>query len=135
MPDEIIADTIVIVEDPMVGQFLRMLLQRQGYRVITAADAEEGTSLLLGSEGRVGLLITNTPVRFAAFGEQVPLLYLAAFPDPKLAQSFRYSRALSKPFAPEELVACARQLFGGADSPSIAADSPSMAADSPSMKE
>ena len=110
MSSERIPPTIVVVEDNYIGQFLRMLLQREGFQVITA-NASEGAGILRACESRVSLLITNTPTKFAEFGERVPLLYLAAFPDPALTRGFRCHRALSKPFAPEVLMECVRSLL------------------------
>jgi DNA-binding response OmpR family regulator len=110
MTDPTRAGTIAIVEDAIVGRFLRLLLQRQGYRVIVS-DAGEATDLLGASYCQVGLLITNRPEIFKQFGEQVAVLYLAAVPDPGLVRDFRRSRALAKPFVPEELLECVRELF------------------------
>jgi DNA-binding response OmpR family regulator len=106
------AGAIVIVEDSFVGHFLRVVLQRHGHRAITA-DAREGLDLLRPGQSQVGLLITNIPALFVPFGEWVPLLYLAACPDPALVEGFRASRALRKPFHTDELMECVRELLAG----------------------
>lgn len=86
-----------------------MVLQREGHEVTCeSADAAAG---LLRNE-KVDLLITNTPTTFAEFGQSVPLLYLAAFPDPAAAAAFERWKALRKPFQTTELVSQAGRLIG-----------------------
>jgi DNA-binding response OmpR family regulator len=109
------AGSIVVVEDSFVGQFLRVVLQRHGH-VVVIVDANKGMEMLRSGKPPVDLLITNMPALFAEFGESVPLLYLAAFPDPALVKSFRSSRALHKPFHPDQLVECVNELLAS-DSP------------------
>jgi DNA-binding response OmpR family regulator len=109
--------TIVVVEDSSIGKLLRVILQRHGYRVMTA-DVGEGTELLRAADCQVGLLITNMPAAFAQFGDQVPLLYLAAHPDLDRARGFRQSSALSKPFPLQRLLEMVRELFAPGSSPS-----------------
>jgi len=101
---------IVVVEDPFVSGFLRNVLQRKGYCVLPMA-AGEGLDLLRSGDSGIGLLITNLPAAFTEFAERVPLLYLAAFPDPKVASAFRASRLLRKPFHPEQLLTFVEQLL------------------------
>jgi hypothetical protein len=100
---------IVVVEDLFIRQFLQAALRRLGYRV-TGAMPAEATRLLLA--GDVDLLITNNPSTFADFGADVPLLYLAAFPDIELAACFRRCVALRKPFQTSELRTAVEQLLG-----------------------
>src|SRR6266571_134596 len=105
MTVQITNPTIVIVEDSLVARFVHMRWEREGYAGVTA-DVRRGKSRLLDGESPVGLLITNTPAIFAQFGDRLPLLYLAAMPDPEAAQSFPRCRALRKPFSPQKLVEC-----------------------------
>jgi hypothetical protein len=86
-----------------------MVLQREGHEV-TCESAAEAAGLLRNE--KVDLLITNTPTAFAEFGQRVPLLYLAAFPDPEAAASFERWLALRKPFQTTELVSQAGRLIG-----------------------
>jgi hypothetical protein len=101
---------IVVVEDPMVSGLLRSVLQRKGYPVIQLG-ASDGVRLLRSADARVALLITNQPEAFTEFAGFVPLLYLAAFPDPAVASPFHISRMLRKPFRPEQLLNCVEQLL------------------------
>ena len=99
---------IVVVEDAFVRSFLRAALERQGHHVICAVPAY-ATELL--KTGGVDLLVTNTPQTFADFGAAVPLLYLAAFPDPVAASDFTRWLSLRKPFQTAELIVLVRQLL------------------------
>jgi hypothetical protein len=87
-------------------------LGRSGYHVQAAAQDYRRT-LLEG--GRLpSVLITNQPSLFLAFADELPLLYVAALPDPRLASMFRRCRVLRKPFQASELVASVDQLIHAA---------------------
>jgi hypothetical protein len=101
--------TIVVVEDPFVSGFLRNILGRKGYYVMSL-EAAEGAAMLRSGEQNVALLITNHPSAFTEFSQLVPLLYLAAFPEPAVASQFRASRLLPKPFHPEQFMTCVEEL-------------------------
>lgn len=92
---------ILVVEDTLVSRLLCSVLQREGYRVTCETPAE---AVALLRAGYADLLITNTPGEFAEFGSKVPLLYLAAFPDPQVAAPFDRWLSLRKPFPTSELV-------------------------------
>ena len=102
--------TIVVVEDPFVSGFLRNILGRKGYEVVSLEE-HEGAALLRSGERSIGLLITNHPSAFTEFAQRVPLLYVAAFPEPEVAAVFRASRLLPKPFHPEQFMNCVDELF------------------------
>jgi hypothetical protein len=103
-------DPIVVVEDPMVSGFLCSVLTRKGYPVIPLGPAD-GRKLLRSPDARIGLLITNQPAAFTEFAVRLPLLYVAAFPDPAVASPFLVSLMLRKPFLPEQLLSCVEQLL------------------------
>jgi hypothetical protein len=69
---------------------------------VTCESPDEAIALLRA--GQADLLITNTPGDFTEFGKTVPLLYLAAFPDPQVAAPFDRWLSLRKPFPTAELV-------------------------------
>jgi DNA-binding response OmpR family regulator len=98
---------IVVVEDVFVRSFLRTALERAGYQVFCATTGEAARSL---GEGKTGLLITNSPRDFAAFGSAVPLLYLSAFPDAGEASEFTHWKSLRKPFHTSELMSLVGEL-------------------------
>ena len=99
---------IVVVEDVFVRAFLRTALERHGHRVTCAGP--RAAKVLLQS-GEVGLLITNVPEEFVEFGASVPLIYVAAFPDPSAAAAFATWRPLRKPFPTSELFSLVAELL------------------------
>lgn len=101
--------TILVVEEQFVSEFLRSALTHQGYAVI-CATAGVARALLRRDRGAVKILVTNAPGEFAAFPD-LPLLYLAACPDPALTEPFARSLSLAKPFHPRDLFECVAQLL------------------------
>jgi DNA-binding response OmpR family regulator len=99
----------LIVEDPMIRRLVGGILKREGYAVIEA-ELEEALRTLRDAPGTVSLLVTNVPGDFFEFAETLPVIYVAAFPDPALAGRFRHCRALRKPFRPGDLALCAAEL-------------------------
>ncbi len=95
---------VAVIEDPFIRKLLRDILTKHGYRVIEYSKRQAVELLQSGFE-QVRLIITNTPEDFLAFAAVLPLLYLAAAPDPELAACFRKCRCLRKPFSQEELLA------------------------------
>jgi DNA-binding response OmpR family regulator len=109
----LVSANILVVEDSFVSGFLRSVLQRRGYDVI-ALGTRQACELLRAGTNRVDLLITNLPAAFTEFGNQVPLLYLAAYPDPVATLPFRLTRALRKPFHHDQLLGCIEALLRSA---------------------
>src|SRR5438094_8608264 len=110
MPTEASSGVVVVVEDPFVRNFLRSVLERQGYEVLSGG-VWHGLAALRDGSREVQLLITNRPSAFTEFADRVPLLYLAALPDPSLVSPYRDSRVLSKPFHPHQLLASVQELL------------------------
>lgn len=102
---------IVVVEDPFIQKYLRVVLVRHGYRVV-GSDAHAAKAMLRSGMEQVGLVITNSPRDFMAFADTIPLLYMAGAPDLDLVSSFSRCRVLRKPFHPEHLLAAVRDLTG-----------------------
>jgi hypothetical protein len=104
-----ISTKVLISEDPFVAVFLRTLLHRYGYEIVSIA-AERGLDLIETGELQVDLVITNTPQVFLPVADRVHLIYLAAMPDPSLIARFPSARALRKPFPNAELVETVQSL-------------------------
>ena len=102
--------TLVIVEDFLISKLVRAVLQKKGYPVVVAEPSDAAG--LLRSEGRCGILLTNSPAIFLEFADKVPLVYLTSFPDPDLQAQFRDCRVVRKPFAPEDLIQAVGELTG-----------------------
>jgi len=109
MPSKTAPGYVLVVEDPAIRRFVGGILKRHGHLVVEA-ELEEAQRTLRHDEGAVALLITNVPTYFLEFAETVPLIYIAAFPDPALARRFRRCHMLHKPFNPSDLVANAAEL-------------------------
>jgi hypothetical protein len=103
------ASSVLIVEDNDVGSFIRRALAQRGYDVVCAAP-DDALTLLCDPQRRVSLLITNTPAAFDGFPD-LPLLYVAAIPEPERMRPFQRCRALRKPFLPAQLFASVRELL------------------------
>ena len=100
---------ILVVEDQSVSDFLRSLLSHQGFQV-TCANLTVARELLRKDRNKVDVLITNRPLEFTATLD-VPVLYLAACPDPRALTNFRRATFLAKPFDPRTLLECLRRLL------------------------
>ena len=97
------------MEDSDVGSFLRRTLIQGGYDVVCAGP-DDARTLLSDPHQHVDLLITNMPAAFDGFPD-VPILYLAAIPEPERMRPFHRCRALSKPFHRAQLFASIRELL------------------------
>jgi len=100
---------IAVIEDPFVSKFLRDLLTRQGYRIVESTPSHI-TGLLEQRHEHVDLVITNAPDDLAGFPPEMPLLYLAAAPDPDLTARFSHCRAVRKPFQAQQLLTAVEEL-------------------------
>lgn len=111
MPTDRASGVVLVVEDPFVRVYLRTLLTRHGYAVV-GAEPQHGIDLITSGELKPDVLITNTPNLFDRFAQEIPVLYLAACPDPDLAARFRSCRVLQKPFHPDRCLAAVEELAG-----------------------
>lgn len=94
---------ILVAEDPYINSFLRTVLQRHGYKVVTG-EANQSSNMLREGDLQANLVITNAPEAFIPFASSLPILYIAAGPDYELASRFQYCRVLQKPFHNEDLL-------------------------------
>jgi len=100
---------VAVIEDPFVRKLLRDILAKHGYRVVEAT-AHQVVDLLTTGAGDIDMVITNAPGELLEFAQELPVLYLAACPDPELAARFRCCRALKKPFHTERLLTALNEL-------------------------
>jgi hypothetical protein len=109
LPEHPVSARILVAEDPFVGSFLRTVLQRHGHKVVTG---EAVYSSELVRQGRIAadVVITNDPEAFLPLAGTLPLLYIAASPDPELASKFAACRVLRKPFHNDELLEAVEDL-------------------------
>ena len=95
--------TIMVAEDPYINTFLRTVLLRHGHKVVTS-DPVQGSDALRTGGLKVDLVITNQPEAFLPFADTLPMVYIAASPDPELALQFQACRVLRKPFRNDDLL-------------------------------
>jgi hypothetical protein len=101
--------TILVVEEQFVSEFLRTVLIHRGYQVICTRPGN-ARALLRHDRASVHVLVTNVPLDFAAFPD-LPVLYVAASPDPEVACGFEHCVSLRKPFQARQLYDCIEQLL------------------------
>ena len=102
-------ESVLVVEEPAIRKLIGGILKRGGYRV-TEADPNHGLDCLRNKTESFTLLVTNSPEGFLEFAKTVPVIYVAAMPDPELAQRFRHCAMLPKPFVPHRLIELAGEL-------------------------
>jgi DNA-binding response OmpR family regulator len=100
--------TVLVVEEQFVSEFLRSVLSKRGYRVI-CTSFDRAKSLLRQGPGPVQVVITNKPLEFVSTPD-VPILYVAACPDPEMIRGFGRALSLAKPFHPRDLLECLQKL-------------------------
>jgi hypothetical protein len=101
--------TILVAEDPLINTFLRVVLQRHGHKVVAGNPAQANDLIRRGSV-KPDLVVTNKPEAFLSFADTLPLVYIAATPDPALALQFHACRVLRKPFRNEDLLEAVDEL-------------------------
>ena len=100
---------VLVAEDPFISNFLRTMLQRRGHQVVTG-EAGHVSELMRNGSVKAQLVITNRPEAFLPFAETLPLLYIAANPDPAVALQFPACRILRKPFRNGDLLEAVEEL-------------------------
>ncbi|MCL5746420.1 MAG: response regulator [Acidobacteria bacterium] len=105
--------TILVVECAEIRALLRLMLEREGYRVLQS-DTEHAAAVLKQEENEIHALITNTPQLFLRFAS-LPILYIAAIPDPEITP---YCTAvLRKPFTCRALAESVEKVLASAEIP------------------
>jgi two-component system cell cycle sensor histidine kinase/response regulator CckA len=123
------SETILIVEDEdSIRNTLGRLLERTGYRVLTATDGEAGLEILKRRPD-VALIITDLVMprvggaelasRARAQGVRAPFLFTTGYPGRRKGEPDEPlpGVVLTKPWLPDELLRTVRQLLDGAPTP------------------
>jgi two-component system, NtrC family, sensor kinase len=128
-------ETIFLVEDEAsLRKLTRMVLQRYGYRVITAVSGAEALSLWPQHATEVDLLLTDMVMPGGLSGYQLAHRLLAQKTGLKVIYTTGYSLEmadrdaallptdylLTKPFTPEKLAAIVRNCLDGQPQPALA---------------
>ncbi len=125
--------TVVLIEDdPHIADLVDLYLRRDGFRVLTARDGDEGLKLVKQQEPLIVILDVGLPGHRDGFdvcreiraNGSVPVLFLTARDDEMdriLGLELGADDYLVKPFSPRELVARVRAILrrtrGAADEP------------------
>jgi DNA-binding NtrC family response regulator len=122
--------TILVVDDEdFLLEFVRLVLVRAGYSVLTAQDGEEAWKLILDSRHAIHLLLTDIvmPGSFDGFelAERVrkrqpdlPILFMTGVPqyNQSSKEVITWQRPLlRKPFFPEQLLTIVKENLGAAN--------------------
>lgn len=122
--------TILVVDDEdFLLEFVRLVLVRAGYSVLTARDGEEAWKLILDSRHAIHLLLTDIvmPGSFDGFelAERVrkrqpdlPVLFMTGAPqyNQSSKEVIAWQRPLlRKPFFPEQLLTIVKENLGAAN--------------------
>jgi CheY-like chemotaxis protein len=106
-------------DDTALRRFIEVLLQRAGYRVVSAADGLEAMKALLTVT--VDVVVTDAVmpnvsgyelcrfVRNSQHLSHLPIILLSGL-DPKNAETEQVNAFLAKPITPETLLACIRNV-------------------------
>jgi signal transduction histidine kinase/CheY-like chemotaxis protein len=122
--------TILLVEDePAVRRAVQRTLERLGYHVITARDADDALAIAQSVEG-LDVLVTDVvmPImdgpelarRIRAKRPSLPVLFLTGYSRDKLTQGGAvgpHDRVLQKPYQVPELASALEQILGRAGAP------------------
>jgi PAS domain S-box-containing protein len=128
VPREADGETVLLVEDEeIVREPTRRMLERNGYRVLAAANAEEALVLLHGHPGAIHLLLTDV-VMPGRSGRDLSADVLEDRPETKVLFMSGYSQnviahqgvieagvyLIEKPFAADDLLRKVRDALDGA---------------------
>jgi len=117
-------ETILLVEDEeAVRSTVAFVLRRLGYRVLVAADGEEGLAVLERSRESVDLILLDVsmprmtgPEMLQRLdpGDCAPVILFTGYAMPHELQD-RVAAVLEKPLGPRVLLRCVRSVLDGAD--------------------
>jgi PAS domain S-box-containing protein len=110
-------ETILVVEDDDgVRAFVQAVLEGRGYRVLTAANADEAVELAVGHEGPIGLLLTDVVMpgasgadlanRLRQIAPAVKVLFVSGYTENTIVHHGVVDQGVSflaKPFSPDAL--------------------------------
>ena len=117
-------ETVLLVEDETaVRSFIRAVLESSGYRVLEAADGEEGVARAASYEGRIDVVLTDVMMPRLG-GRQlaevlkrtrpnVRVLFMSGYTDQPLYQGSDAASVafLQKPFSPLALARRVREIL------------------------
>jgi two-component system cell cycle sensor histidine kinase/response regulator CckA len=123
------SETVLLVEDEeQVRELARRVLERAGYSVLTARDAETATALADRHAGHIHLLVTDMllprlsgrelAARLSIHRPAIKVLYISGTSEGSVARLRMLepgTEFLEKPFSLDRLLRTVRQALGGPD--------------------
>jgi DNA-binding response OmpR family regulator len=121
-------ETILLVEDEQpVRKLARRILERRGYRVLEAADADEAVAVFERDPAAIDLLLSDVVLpgrsgpglaeQLAALKPGLHVMFMSGYTATVVGRhgGFPYGRGfLQKPFTPDGLLAKVREALSGA---------------------
>jgi DNA-binding response OmpR family regulator len=118
-----VAGTILLAEDEaLLRELGATILSQAGYKVVTAAGAQQLVSLVNGYSGQIDLLLTDILMPGLSGQElahlararwpHIRVLYMSGYSNDELENLLRDAAFLQKPFTPNELMAKVKELIG-----------------------
>src|SRR5262249_44396766 len=129
------SERILLVEDEeVVRVVMRQFLERQGYDVLAAGDAEQALRICNEREGRIDLLVTDIVLPGldgtelacevqALVGTEVAVLFTSGYPEDAAVVREILDRGLAfvqKPFTRDDFVRRVREVLDGPRVPAAA---------------
>jgi PAS domain S-box-containing protein len=116
------ANTILLVDDePMIREVGRTVLEREGYRVVTASDGAEAVDLFERDWERIGLVILDVTMprmsgpeayhHLTRIHADARILFSTGYSADNIAELDGALGLLNKPYRPVELVQAVREAF------------------------
>lgn len=122
---------VVVEDDPNISELIELYLDREGFRVITAADGERALALIDSERPDIVVLDIGLPGSLdgldvcRAVSGRVPILFVSARGDEVdriVGLELGADDYLTKPFSPRELVARVKAILrrgGAAPAPTL----------------
>jgi FixJ family two-component response regulator len=118
----------IVDDDGFVRESTKGLVRSMGYAAETFASAEEylrstrvaNTACLISDIQMPGMNGVDLQDRLIADGYRLPIIFITAFPDPKIRTRVMKAGAcgvLTKPFSDESLTDCLERALGGRTDP------------------
>ncbi len=119
------AGTILIIDDePVVRQMMRVVLERAGYQVRIAEDGQIGLSMIERQPNSFSLVLLDMGMpemggadvlrRMRASGHRVPAVICSGYSESEVLSQFAgcdFSGFIQKPFKTDELIRCVNVLL------------------------
>lgn len=120
-------ETILLAEDDeIVRKMAQMILEKKGYKVLTAANGQEALLISERYTGQIDLLLTDVVMpkmsgyvlaeRLLAFRPEIMVLYMSGYAEDAIARRRTMDEGknfMEKPFTPDSLARKMRRVFDG----------------------